>query len=118
MTERHSGRFTFTTESRRSDIDDADSAVSAVGASGSPVDGSPVSKIGRFAVTNPKEAEIHDVIKRNKEQRRTGSVQDTLATLGMQVSALIDRNAFLEAEVTRLRKKCGEDEQPPIKPHL
>ena len=109
--ERHSGRFTFT-ESRRSDAED-DSVVH--GSSNSPIEGSPVSKIGRFAVVSnlPRESEIQDVIKRNKEQRRTsGGLQETLSSLNLQISALIDRNALLEAENLRLRKKCGED------PHL
>ncbi len=112
MTERHSGRFTFTSESRRSDVEDADSAShSGPHLSNSPAEGSPVSKIGRFAVVaNPREPEIQDVIKRHKDQRRSSSgIPETLASLNSQISALLDRNAFLEAENLRLRRKCGED---------
>lgn len=115
-TERQSGRFTLTSESRRSDAEDETGSHSGpfLVSTNSPAEGSPVSKIGRFAVlsANPREIEIQDFITKNKEHRRNSgggaAVQDTLASLSLQISVLIDRNAYLEAENIRLRKKCGE----------
>ena len=80
---------------------------------GSPTEQSPVSRIGRFAV-HSKEADLHDVIRRNMNANNTskrgsslggGGVQETLNLLTNQVQHLIDRNAFLEAENYRLSKE-------------
>ena len=90
-----------------------DYASSAAPHVGSPTEQSPVSRVGRFAV-HSKEADLHDVIRRNMTANNTskrgsslggGGVQETLNVLTSQVHYLIDRNAFLEAENHRLNKE-------------
>ena len=80
---------------------------------GSPVDNSPVSRIGRFAVVGgTRESEIQDVIRRNIQQAnntrvspQSQAVQDSLVSLTSHISNLIERNTYLEAENQRLARE-------------